>query len=87
MSLEQLPVSRASSYSAKQVHHPSRDAVREAGLKMPHSRQPDTEAGTSVAPWGDARYRATVTAGCMTLFTTYSPIRYPMSVPTRVEKW
>src|SRR5438105_2248471 len=33
-----------------------------------------------------SRHRDTVATGCITLFTTYSPISSPMPVPTRVEK-
>ena len=37
-------------------------------------------------PDGALAHRELGSTGCITLFTTYSPILSPMSVPTRVEK-
>jgi len=37
-------------------------------------------------PGGALVHRELVLTGCIALFTTYSPILSPISVPTRVEK-
>ncbi|SRR6266540_722369 len=37
-------------------------------------------------PGGALVHRELVPTGCITLFTTYSPMLSPISVPTRVEK-
>ena len=46
----------------------------------------DLPPGPNGEHGGHVRQRETGIAGCVTLFTTYSPIQNPMSVPTRVEK-
>ena len=40
----------------------------------------------SRSPAGALVHREPVTTGCITFFTTYSPMASPISVPTRVEK-
>jgi hypothetical protein len=53
---------------------------------LPNTLGESTDRRAAFRPQLSVDQRARVSVvGCITLFTTYSPILRPMSVPTRVE--